>query len=637
MVRLASPLFQRPPRNRPSFPVTFREECIESMRFHRLWLLCGIVALAGCSKLNLLSMRSQSPEELALSGGKARLVGDLAAPFGTHSATVHGVTMVTGLRDTGSDPVPSPQRGVLLAELRRRGVANPNRVLASQDTSLVVLRGILPPGVREGDRFDVEVWTIPRSETESLRGGHVLSARMKEMAVLADHRIHEGHVWAVCEGPVMVDPSAAGPEDRPLLTRGRILGGGIALKSRPLALILKPDHQSVLNAARVEKAVNRRFHTYDQGRQIEVATAKTDEMIELQVHSRYRHNITRYLQVVRAIDLKQRPAEQERRFGELRRRLLTPATAAVAAIELEAIGSNSSEILLEGIKSTDPEVRFYSAEALAYLDREEAAEPLADIARTQPAFRVFALTALSVLDDYSAREQLHELLSTPSAETRYGAFRALWAMRANDPIVMGENLGGQFSYHVLATEGPAMVHVTRSRRSEVVLFGQDQRLLTPLVIKAGKDILVKSVDEGVAVSRYVVGEPDQRRVVSSSLDDVIRAIVEVGGTYPDVVQALQEAKAAGVLPSRFAVDALPKAGRTYTRNEGNDSLASVGESRARSGSMAESSSSQGGVNVENSSIEGADPQKSPLATLDSHRDPHPVRDFFGKIMGRDPS
>ena len=31
------------------------------------------------------------------------------------------------------------------------------------------------------------------------------------------------------------------------------------------------------------------------------------------------------------------------------------------------------------------------------------------------------------------------------------------------------------------------------------------------------------------------------------MDDVIRAVVELGGTYPDVVQALQEAKNSGAL------------------------------------------------------------------------------------------
>jgi hypothetical protein len=50
------------------------------------------------------------------------------------------------------------------------------------------------------------------------------------------------------------------------------------------------------------------------------------------------------------------------------------------------------------------------------------------------------------------------------------------------------------------------------------------------------------------------------------VDEVIRAIVELGGTYPDVVQALQQAKASDSLAGRLEVDALPEAGRRYDRD-----------------------------------------------------------------------
>jgi hypothetical protein len=69
----------------------------------------------------------------------------------------------------------------------------------------------------------------------------------------------------------------------------------------------------------------------------------------------------------------------------------------------------------------------------------------------------------------------------------------------------------------------------------------------------------------VTVSRFAVNEPDQKRVVSTRVEDVIRAIVELGGTYPDVVQALQQAKQSQALASRFEVDALPTGGREYVR------------------------------------------------------------------------
>ncbi len=535
---------------------------------------CVLILLSGCTSWNVLALRPESLDDAQSAGSNTRLIREMAVPFGMFPIRVEAVGLVTGLQGAGSDPTPSPQRAALLDDMQKRGVKKPNAVLASPNTALVVLQGVLRPGIQKGDHFDVELRIPARSETTSLRGGYLLETRLQEMMVLRG-RFREGKLLALAQGPVMVDPSAAGKEDRVLLGRGRILGGGVALKSRPLGLVLKPGFQTVVNGSRVANAINRRFHTFRKGVKMGVAKAKTDKYIELSVHPTYKDNITRYVQVVRAVALQESATGRMQRLANLKDRLLDPSTAAGAALELEAVGNDAADTLLEGIRAENSEVRFYVAEALAYLDRHEAAEPLAEAARNEPAFRVFALTALSVMDDYAAYEQLCELLAVPSAETRYGAFRALSVMNPGDALVSGEFLGEQFSYHVLGTEGPAMIHVTRNRRPEIVLFGPDQRLLTPLAINAGNQIMVTSSGgDEIAVSRYAVGEPDQKRAVSTSVDEVIRAIVELGGTYPDMVQALQEAKAAGALESRFEVEALPNAGRSYRRSGGEESEAS---------------------------------------------------------------
>ena len=119
-----------------------------------------------------------------------------------------------------------------------------------------------------------------------------------------------------------------------------------------------------------------------------------------------------------------------------------------------------------------------------------------------PAFRAYALAALSSMDDLAAYDGLRSLLDLPSNETRYGAFRSLWAMNAQDPLVRGTWLGDQFSYHVLDTMGPELVHVTRSYRPEIVLFGHDQQLMPPFVLEAGKRIMVTGKDDHVTVSRF---------------------------------------------------------------------------------------------------------------------------------------
>ena len=525
------------------------------------------LAVGGCALPPIL--RSQSPEDAddPIATG-VRLVGDFAQAVGGFPLTIEAVGLVTNLPGTGSDPPNSPQRAALLDEMEKRGVAYPNKVLASKDTEMVVVRAYLRPGIQKGDHFDVELRVPTRSECTSLRGGWLMETRLRPFAEVKN-QILEGKILALAEGAVLVDPLAEGDRDRLKLTRGRVLGGGVAAESRKLGLAIQREHQHVMTSAQIGNAINQRFHSFDGGTKHGVATPETNKYIEIVVHPRYKDNVERYMRVIRALPMKENASQRIARLALLERQLLDPITAATAAIKLEALGKEAVKPLIKGAAATDPEVRFYAAEALAYLDETAAVAPLAEAAR-HPAFRAYSLTALSAMEDYGAYEALRDLLDVQSAETRYGAFRALWAMNSEDGLVRGENMNNEFSYHLLETKGPPMVHVTRSFRAEVVLFGPEQRLLTPLMLEAGKDIQIYSRGgDEITVSRIEIGD-EQKRVVSTKLDDVIRAVVALGGNYPDVVQALQQAKSRRNLESRFEVDALPTGGRSYDRAHGDD-------------------------------------------------------------------
>lgn len=586
----------------------------------KYWLVVTIVVFTGCGPL---FVRSQSPEKLDSLLDEVDLVGDLAVASGMKPVVVESVGLITGLDNTGSDPPPSTERAELLGEMQTRKVVQPNQVLASPSTAIVLVRGYLRPGIQKGDRFDIEVRVPSQSETTSLRGGWLMQARLRERRLFGS-QIHDGSLLALCEGPILVAPRSRDEEDNIMDNRGRILGGGVAVKSRPLQLVMTPGHRDVRVVDQIGKSLNRRFHTFSKGIKEGVATGKTDQYIELVVHPRYKDNIPRYVQVVRNVAVGETSAERLQRLEVLGRQLLDPVSSATAALRLEAIGSEAVDVLRTGLESKDHEVRFYSAEALAYLDESDAAPALADAARNEPAFRVFALTALSAMDDFTAYEELRKLLDVPSAETRYGAFRSLWAMNAYDPLVQGEQLGGEFSYHLLDVPGPAMIHVTRSYRPEIVLFGHEQRFAPPLTLDAGKAIMVnaREGDQQVTISRFAVNEPDQKRVVSTRVDDVIRAIVELGGTYPDVVDALQQAKQTHSLTSRLEVDALPTAGRSYERELGIDAADEAVDFDEMSESQAEK--------VASNPSEGATEDAEAAEDLHSEGllNPNPAPDLF---------
>ena len=531
-------------------------------------LLIGTLSFSGpgCSSLNLPRFPWQAkeePEEIPI-GGKTKLVGDFTLADGHKGIPVEGIGLVVNLNGTGSTPPLTGQRAILLDDMRRRSVDKPEKVLESTSTAMVMIRGVIPPGAQIGDKFDIEVRCMDGDDTTSLRGGWLLEARLTIMGVLADGQLHKSGLVGVAQGPVLIDPVANIKNNHVLACRGRILSGGTARQDRTMGLILKEGKQHPAYAAQVAKAINRRFFiSRNGGYQDVVAVAKNDKLIELQVHPRYKDNVPRYFQVVRSIAVRESTIGREKRIALLKEQLLDPAKSRAAALQLEAIGKLGIDALKVGLTSENPEVRFRSAEALAYLGQQQAIPVLGKAAATEPAFRVFALAALGVMkEDYEAADELKKLLDVPSVETRYGAFRMLTEMHR----IPTEYLGEQFHYCVLPSSHDAMVHVTNSHRPEIVLFGTDQKILTPCLLEAGPRIHINSQGgDEISISRFGGGQLDQKRIVKNRLDDVIRAIVELDGTYPDVVQMLQDAKANNLLLSRFEVDALPEAGRTYYR------------------------------------------------------------------------
>ncbi len=509
-------------------------------------------------------IRSQTPEnESLVEETKTRKVSDLCRPWGLRDMTVEGISVTSNLDSTGSDPPAGPQRQMILEDMKRRGVDEPNTFLSLPTTSLVIVRGKIPPGARKGDRMDVEIMVPSRSTTASLRNGWLMQTRLQEMAVLGN-RLRTGEPLALASGAVLVDAFVEGEGDETAEVRGRILGGALVTKPRSLGLLIESESRSARASAYIGDAINRRFHTFDRGTKRGVATPKRDSFIELAVHARYRNNLVRYLRVIQAIPLRETASGRIDRLSYLEGELLEPKKSLDAAIQLEAIGQESIPVLLVGLESESPIVRFASAEALAYLEKTEAIPHLQEAAMGESAFRWHAITALGSMVHSDAREALSELIHESSDETRYAAFAAILDSNPRDPVVRGEVLGEAFSLHEIPTGTEPLVHIRKSKRPEIVLFGQDIRLATPTAIFAGKQIMVKSDGPNrFKVSRFELGKEDLVEYCSDSLDDIIRMIVKLDGSYTDVVAAINDAKRNGSLSARVKFDSLPKPGRAY--------------------------------------------------------------------------
>jgi flagellar basal body P-ring protein FlgI len=499
---------------------------------------------------------------------KVPLLGEFTQIIGGYWIQLEGAGLVVDLNGTGEDPPPSEARHAVLEDLKRRGVPNPNKILKMPNVTVVIVTGYVPALIRKGEHFDVDVRLPAGSKVKTLNGGRLMQCWLREHLHDPSGSDHTSQDFAVAEGPVLVGSSHGVDSDQAgMLRRGRIVAGGTwKWENRDLDLYLRNDVRSERNAVRIATAIGKRFFDYDRhGQRVPLAEAKTDQKIVLKVMPKYRDNYPRYLDVVRKIAFRETDVARAVRIRALKWDLLEPETAAQAALKLEAIGEPGIPTLKIGLKSTDPQVRFHSAEALAYLGDASGLDALFEAARDQYAFRIFALAAMACLEDPEVHVKLRDLMNVDSAETRYGAFRALTTLDKNDPFVRGELLNKQFRLHTLKTEGPPIVHITNCKKAEVVLFGAEQEIKTPIFARAGNSIIVSASPgaDHVTVTRFEVGHEDERKKVSTQVQAVIRAMTELGATFPDVNQFLVEADHPQNLAGRLEIDALPRAGRTY--------------------------------------------------------------------------
>jgi NADH:ubiquinone oxidoreductase subunit K len=102
--------------------------------------------------------------------------------------------------------------------------------------------------------------------------------------------------------------------------------------------------------------------------------------------------------------------------------------------------------------------------------------------------------------------------------------------RTLDPLVRGELLGKEFAYHVLSTTGDPMIHCSRARRPEIVVFGHGLQMKPPAFLFAGDEILVKAVTVLIIAAGYAAGQVAlaQSLVITLIVIEVVVMTVAIG-------------------------------------------------------------------------------------------------------------
>lgn len=564
----------------------------------------GLMSMPGAAMMaNRFSKAEEKKEEEESKSRKKKRDKEEDNDFGNHIDTpllleymsvqgntmivLRGVGLVTGLNGTGGDPSPSALRTQLQNEMNRRGVKDSKKILASRDTAMVVVTAYLPAMVRKGQRFDVRVALPPNSNAKSLKGGWLLETRMFEEQNVEGRGSLKGHNYAVAGGAILTSLGVKDnrEERQAELMSGAIPGGAISLTDRDLSIILRTEKRGSRNSLRVAEAVSERFYRYNKyGQRISCAEAKDDARIVLKTHDQYINNFPRYQAVIRNLALNESDVARRIRMEMLARDILdeekcqnivSGVAACPTALQLEAIGDEAIPFLTDALESDSFDVRFQAAQSLAYLGNAEGVEILHDAARNQPAFRVYSLVALSVVDDADSVLALRQLMSEQALETRYGAFRALKELDPHDPSLNPIEFENRFTVYAVDSAGEPMVHVTRRRAPEIVLFGTEQSLRLPAVLNAGRNIRImgETGQHEVEVIYYQLNAEPKRHKVPNRLIDILRTCGKLGATYPDIVQMMIEAEQQHNFVGQFGIDRLPQAGRLYTKNSESQSPA----------------------------------------------------------------
>ncbi|RMF38996.1 MAG: hypothetical protein D6753_14795 [Planctomycetota bacterium] len=545
-------------------------------RFYRRALFPGALfaLVAGCSTPWLfrgdgeVEAPEQRREEIRgklTSANRPVVLAEFSSPAMLTLARLQNVGLVTQLHGTGGEVAPGILRDRLLAMMRRNEVEKPNALLDHTSTALVAVKAAVPPASRKGDRIDVVI-TVPEAATATdLADGWLLETPLMEMQSL-DGQIRESFEYMRAEGPIVTAAQVTGEDSEKAHRTGIILGGGRLRESRELGIILSSEYADALTMAAVIPAINKRFTYFDGHTYKGVATPREDSYIEVAVPERYRLDPYHFINTVLHVGFNESESDRASRMETLAKQVLDPITVRKACWQLEAIGEEAVETLALALESTDPEVRFYAAHSLAYLNDRRAIEPLVNLCRSEPAFRAMCLNGLAVMDHYEAADALQDLLHAADAEVRYGALRALRLDDDQHPETEGEQVHGVGALLEIPTTGPPLVVASLSRVPEVVIFGESPAIYVPAFHYVNRRILMAPTDDGqLRISHFEPGQEDRIAECPRDLRSVLLAIAEVGGKYGDWIQFLREAHAAGYFVEPLAINPVPTSGRVYQR------------------------------------------------------------------------
>jgi hypothetical protein len=431
--------------------------------------------------------------------------------------------LVGRLRGTGDSTASLQVREWMLKQMIRHGYGSklipgydklgPERVLREPSYAIVRVDGMIPPGAREGDQFDVQVTALQGNKTTSLTGGMLFDADLAQIRgnspdLAAIDTLARAHGWIVINPfYALEDGSTANVQAKASLRNGTIMDGGMVLNDR--AIILRLRHPNRANARYIEQRINQRFqHVADRRKTNSmpainiVAQALDEGIVEVFIPKSYKGDWQHFMGVVEQLYLSASPAVLVAKAKELTEEAVKPGSPLLEiSYALEGIGEPALQYTLPLLAHPSPDVSFAMARASAFIPDPSGAaqQTLFRIARDDNnPFQLEAIRTLGLLPNSPERNQrLHDLLESPNRLPRTEAYKIL-AERGQlySKVIGGGTSMEKFMIDVVPSGGEPLVYASRSGTPRIAIIGPTPKLQLPIVFTTMNGRLMISSDLG---------------------------------------------------------------------------------------------------------------------------------------------
>jgi flagellar basal body P-ring protein FlgI len=436
--------------------------------------------------------------------------------LGYQPVVVRGYGLVVGLNDTGSRDIPPALRAHMLTEMARHGIGqqsaglghlNPERMLDSPRTAVVIVEAVIPPGavgrravqdvILEGTKFDVRVYADPRTGTTSLEGGRLYTTPLRPVRpgeIFPPLGSRQAAPLAEAGGPIFINPFAEpGAVESDAINRnvGRILQGGEVLKDMPIKLRLAtPSH---VRAEIIQNAINARF-PQEPGQRDPTARGESDESIRINVPPSFSNKTDEFVDLLRHTTIRQSGVEAV--ANSIKRLLLNdPSYAYDAAWRWHALGPRALPMIRDLYDHPQELPRMAALRAGAKLEDPLVVKHLIDMTKNDSAES--RRQAVSLLRDMQLDPRidtaLRGLLDDADIDVRLAAYEAL--IQRADPFIDRHTVDDKFVLDVIDSETP-MIYITQVGRPRVAVFGRDLALDRPLLVDAWSGRFIVKAEEG---------------------------------------------------------------------------------------------------------------------------------------------